>query len=418
MSVDKFFLQMKSHSKQVFSVLRELYDSASLTDVTLLCEGHYFGAHRLVLSACSPYFRTLFMTIPDKHPVIFMKGVKKSEMIDILDFMYNGEVTISHTQLASFLQIADELSVNGLTKGLQNEYCGEEAAINESSLDKQNEKKRHLSSSDSLEDSKRKVPHTTEDTDDEPSQQELNEILPHLDLNHTGDSIEVLIDKETKDSYPSVKIIPNHKVKENDELMLDNLEISREQQFSKSRVIETDIKEEIESPDNTSPVKKETSRPCVPSVDVLLSREPVVASKVHSNSDQRQEASNARLLSHWTLEPGDGGIPGTGHQPMRAMVAGGIPFSGGPGCVSVSGNGSGTGAYQCPVCGKMCNAKHHLTYHLRTHTGERPYRCDVCGLTFSQQSNMYRHKRTKHVGVSGEGRGLVDGQGYAMVNID
>ncbi|XP_046392792.1 zinc finger protein 263-like [Ischnura elegans] len=418
MSVDKFFLQMKSHSKQVFSVLRELYDSSSLTDVTLLCEGHYFGAHRLVLSACSPYFRTLFTTIPDKHPVIFMKGVKKTEMIDILDFMYNGEVTISHTQLASFLQIADELSVNGLTKGLQNEDGGEEPGNPEPSLDKYTVKRRRISCSDTTEDNKRKVPHANEETDEEPTQQELNEILPHLDLNNAGESIEVLIDK---DSNPNLKIIPNHK--DNGDLLLDNLEVSRDQQFNKSRIIETDIKEEIESPDNTSQMKKEVSRPCVPSVDVMLGREAVPPPKVPSNSDTRQEAPNVRLLSHWAVEPGDSGIPGVSLPTTRGMVPGGIPpFSGssggGPGCVSVSGSGSGTGAYQCPVCGKMCNAKHHLTYHLRTHTGERPYRCDVCGLTFSQQSNMYRHKRTKHVGVSGEGRGLVDGQGYAMVNIE
>ncbi|KAG8226739.1 hypothetical protein J437_LFUL004390 [Ladona fulva] len=290
MSVDKFFLQMKSHSKQVFSVLRELYDSASLTDVTLLCEGHYFGAHRLVLSACSPYFRTLFMTIPDKHPVIFMKGVKKSEMVDILDFMYNGEVTISHTQLASFLQIADELSVNGLTKGLQNEYCGEDAAIIENSLEQINEKKRQLSQVESMEDNKRKISHISEDTDEEPSQQELNEILPHLDLNNTGDSIEVLIDKETKDGFGNVKIsCASHKVKENDELMLENLELNRDPQaFNKTRVMETDIKEEIESPDNTSQGKREVNRPCVPSVDVFLNRQSMIASKAHSNTDMRQ----------------------------------------------------------------------------------------------------------------------------------
>jgi hypothetical protein len=50
-----------------------LVQDGEFTDVTLATEGDQFQAHKLVLSACSPYFRQLFLANPCKHPIVFLK---------------------------------------------------------------------------------------------------------------------------------------------------------------------------------------------------------------------------------------------------------------------------------------------------------------------------------------------------------
>lgn len=65
-----------------------------LVDVTLLCDGGSYPAHRLVLAACSPYFHQLFTRLPTQHPLIYLRDVKQAELEALLEFIYRGEVSL------------------------------------------------------------------------------------------------------------------------------------------------------------------------------------------------------------------------------------------------------------------------------------------------------------------------------------
>ncbi|XP_026314417.1 protein abrupt isoform X2 [Hyposmocoma kahamanoa] len=102
------------HSAMVSS-FRRLRDEQDFVDVTLACAGATFSAHKVVLSACSPYFRRLLKANPCQHPIVILRDVHDKDMESLLRFMYQGEVHIGQEQLKEFLRAAQLLQVRGLT---------------------------------------------------------------------------------------------------------------------------------------------------------------------------------------------------------------------------------------------------------------------------------------------------------------
>ncbi len=76
-------------------------------------------AHKMVLSACSPYFKSLLEENPAKHPIIILKDVPFQHLTAILEFMYAGEVNVAQDQLPAFLKTAERLKVKGLAEAPQ-----------------------------------------------------------------------------------------------------------------------------------------------------------------------------------------------------------------------------------------------------------------------------------------------------------
>merc|ERR1712203_1355231 len=57
----------------------------------------------------------MFLQINDKKdPFIFMKGVSEGNLQHLLNFIYDGRVNISKSNIKSFLDDAKELNIKGL----------------------------------------------------------------------------------------------------------------------------------------------------------------------------------------------------------------------------------------------------------------------------------------------------------------
>merc|ERR1712240_764192 len=67
-------------------------------------------------SACSPFFRTVLKQNPHEHPLLYLKGVQFNDLQAVLNFMYHGEVNVAQEELNSFLAVAEDLEVKGLTQ--------------------------------------------------------------------------------------------------------------------------------------------------------------------------------------------------------------------------------------------------------------------------------------------------------------
>ncbi|XP_058804813.1 protein abrupt-like isoform X5 [Phymastichus coffea] len=116
-SSQQFSLRWNNYLKHITSAFDTLRSDEDLVDVTLSCEGKRIKAHKMLLSACSTYFRDLFKENPCQHPVIIFRNVKFDDLAALVDFIYQGEVNVVQEQLDSFMTTAELLAVQGLTDG-------------------------------------------------------------------------------------------------------------------------------------------------------------------------------------------------------------------------------------------------------------------------------------------------------------
>ena len=98
--------------------LREVHKNEILSDVTLVGDdGAEIHAHKFVLCASSLFFSKLLQDrIVHPHPLLYIKGVNNVELSSILEFIYNGEVSISQDDMEKYFEIAADLQIKGLSR--------------------------------------------------------------------------------------------------------------------------------------------------------------------------------------------------------------------------------------------------------------------------------------------------------------
>ncbi|XP_065088395.1 zinc finger protein chinmo isoform X4 [Ochlerotatus camptorhynchus] len=117
MDQQQYCLKWSNYSSNLAAAFSNLFDSATLTDVTLVCGGTVFNAHKVILAACSKNFADLFERAPvgTGQICVMLEATSADNMHALLEFMYKGEVHVSQKALESFLKAAENLQVKGLT---------------------------------------------------------------------------------------------------------------------------------------------------------------------------------------------------------------------------------------------------------------------------------------------------------------
>ena len=107
------FIDFKEYTNAKFGNLREDKDFA---DVTLACEdGQQVEAHKVILAGTSPFFQNLLRRNKHPHPLVYMRNVSSEDLLAVLDFLYYGEANLDEQNLQSFLALAEELQLKGLS---------------------------------------------------------------------------------------------------------------------------------------------------------------------------------------------------------------------------------------------------------------------------------------------------------------
>ena len=75
---EEYILQWNDHKYNFFSLAADdVFRSEEMTDVTVVCGDRLFDAHKLILSVCSPLFRSMISRcssrFQNQHPVVFLK---------------------------------------------------------------------------------------------------------------------------------------------------------------------------------------------------------------------------------------------------------------------------------------------------------------------------------------------------------
>ena len=93
-----------------------LGEKKEFADVTLVSDDQVqTPAHKVVLSACSPVLRSLLTTNPHSHPLLYLRGVRQTELQAILQFIYFGETEIAANRFNDFISIATDLEIKEIT---------------------------------------------------------------------------------------------------------------------------------------------------------------------------------------------------------------------------------------------------------------------------------------------------------------
>ncbi|XP_035721701.1 protein bric-a-brac 2-like isoform X5 [Vespa mandarinia] len=391
-SSQQFSLRWNNYLKHITCAFDTLRTDEDLVDVTLSCEGKRIRAHKMLLSACSTYFRDLFKENPCQHPVIIFRNVKFDDLAALVDFMYQGEVNVVQEQLASFLTTAELLAVQGLTDGTGKDNDG----LVEDDLEIPNEPEIQLQNSSikSTIDAKRsKSPsspmpyHAVElQTETPPTKRRKCRDNTNTNADKTvsnalsgKDSENKISDNQTipgSDPVEIIPLMPNLKLEMPEYLEQDGSSCSYEEQsIGDSSLNKIGIED---TPSNT------------PDHDQKPDITQTFYTSSQSVSDSLDSKHQSADVGHLLSKPST-----SGERLAQEAVQGGVGrnwkhVGDTTGQVVVQG----PGRFSCRLCGSVYKHLASLTQHLEVHRNQTT--CILCHTTLSRRTDLRRHMRLKH----------------------
>ena len=113
---EKLCLKWNDFQENLNSAFRLFRNDDDFADVTLACEdGTQVETHKVVLASSSPFFLEILKKNKHPHPLIYMRGVLAEDLVAMVDFLYYGEANVNQENLDSFLALAEEMRLKGLT---------------------------------------------------------------------------------------------------------------------------------------------------------------------------------------------------------------------------------------------------------------------------------------------------------------
>ena len=114
----KTFFKSNDFSSNVHKSFQNLRKEEDFFDITLVGDDFkHVTAHKLVLLASSEYFKKIFSNNKkyfQSHALICLEGLNQTDLNNILDYIYHGEIQLYQHELSRFLAIAERLKLDGV----------------------------------------------------------------------------------------------------------------------------------------------------------------------------------------------------------------------------------------------------------------------------------------------------------------
>ncbi|XP_071488301.1 kelch-like protein 18 [Diadema antillarum] len=113
---DETVLMQQRHAVAVLALMRSMHEQQQLCDVTLSVEDKLIPAHRLVLSAFSPYFHAMFTSKlrESTAEVVTLRGMNGDAVEAIVNFAYRATIDIDEDNVQSVLSNASVLQIEAV----------------------------------------------------------------------------------------------------------------------------------------------------------------------------------------------------------------------------------------------------------------------------------------------------------------
>ncbi|KAG5672870.1 hypothetical protein PVAND_002958 [Polypedilum vanderplanki] len=111
----QYVLRWNKHHENLSDGVISYFERGLMCDVTITVGPRQkLKAHQAILSACSPYFESIFTENTHQNVTVMMVNVDHDILKAIIEYMYKGEVNIAQKLLPDFLKTAAHFQVKGL----------------------------------------------------------------------------------------------------------------------------------------------------------------------------------------------------------------------------------------------------------------------------------------------------------------
>ena len=112
---DKVTLSGGEFQNDTVNAFKEMIEDENFTNVTLVTEGNKsIKAHKVILSAFSPFFKEIILKNNHPHPLVYLYGIKHEYVREIVNFVYLGQAKINLENVNDFINVANHLKIKGL----------------------------------------------------------------------------------------------------------------------------------------------------------------------------------------------------------------------------------------------------------------------------------------------------------------